>query len=431
MRTKEPKTARLAPSAGTVFADGIGMELVRNSNGTLGFLISDGHAPRIVDQFTQGKVTHTTPQVHPSVRESLALPSGLAKFGSTRQLFDEVVALISRASGENQNVAVPLSFLVFASWVTENSPVPPFLWVVVPTTCTIAALKQTLGMLCRHAIVVNLLSASWLSALPMSLQPTLIAEIDSPSRRLLNTLRASQTHGVHPTRAGQVLDPFCAKVIFSREPLEDPAAAGFPLEITMAPAGDFVQPLDSGHAAQVAEKFQNRFLAYRLEKFSKMAPPTFDLGRVSAPVRALAHTLAGAIVGDDDLQAQIVPYLRQLNADVHTCTEALFEATLVEVLIHRWNDREVGDTELAGDVNTIFCGRGESKQLSPEMIGWRLRRLGLRTTTISRGLKGLKLADVRPAIAKLALLHGLKAPENTSTHSEAHDPPPEPDIMSA
>jgi hypothetical protein len=207
MRPMNNKGSKLIPSAGRIFADGVVMELIRNSSGNLGFLIWDGHAQKIVDQFTHGDVTYITPQFHSSVRDSLVLPSGLAETASARQLFNQILKLISRAGGGKQSIVVPLSFLVFASWLSEHAPVAPLVWVVVPVTFNTAPLKQILRLLCRHAIVMNLLSASWPTSLPMGLQPTLIAEVDSPSRRLLNTLCASQSHGSHPTRAGQVVEP--------------------------------------------------------------------------------------------------------------------------------------------------------------------------------------------------------------------------------
>lgn len=50
------------------------------------------------------------------------------------------------------SIAVPLSFLVFASWLSECAPVAPFLWVVVPVAFSTAALKQMLHLLCRHVV---------------------------------------------------------------------------------------------------------------------------------------------------------------------------------------------------------------------------------------------------------------------------------------
>lgn len=143
------------------------------------FLTGDGVTTKVVEQFTDGGATYTTPQLHRSVCDSLMLPNDLGEFGSTRQLFDETANLFSLASAGN--IAVPLSFLVFASWFPEFAPVAPFLWIVVPAAFSTVALKQILHLLCRHALVVNGLSSAWLTSLPMVLLPTLIAEVDKPS----------------------------------------------------------------------------------------------------------------------------------------------------------------------------------------------------------------------------------------------------------
>jgi hypothetical protein len=209
-------------------------------------------------------------------------------------------------------------------------------------------------------------------------------------------------------------------VILAREPLEDPAAAGFPLEIFLTSEEEYAQPMETSHAAKVAEEFQNKLMSYRVASFSKVASPGFDLGRVSAPVRALAHSLAGAIVGDDDLQGRIVPYLRECDADLQTDRPTTIRRIIAEALVARWSEQEVGVTDLTGDINTIIAGRGDSGELSPETVGWKLKALGLRTATVSRGLKGLKMADARPPIAKIAATYGIKIPEDTSVRDEAH-----------
>jgi len=267
-----------------------------------------------------------------------------------------------------------------------------------------------LRLLCRRALVMNLISTNWLSSLPQDLQPTLIAEVDRPARRLLSTLRASQTHGLSPAGAGQVFDPFCAKVIFARESPEDPAAAGYPLEIFLNTNNRYVPPLDSAQAARVATEFQNKLLGYRLTNHSKIAPPSFDLRLFSAPVQALAHSLAGPIVDDNDLQAQIVPYMQELNSDIRTDSDSTLNTMILEVLLTRCNETEIGVTEICGDLNTIIMGRSGGEKLSPEKVGRRLRGLGLRTTHNSPGYKVLRMADARPTIERLALAFGLSVP---------------------
>jgi hypothetical protein len=235
---------------------------------------------------------------------------------------------------------------------------------------------------------------------------------------LLETLRASQSHSAYLARTGKAVDPFCTKVIFSREPPEDPAGVGFPLVIFLPSEADYVPPMEFSQAARVSEEFQNKLLAYRVTNFSKAGPPSFDLGRICAPVRALAHSLAGAIVGDDLVQAGIVPYLQECDADFQTDRAATLRRTIVEALVSRWGEETVSVTDLTGDINTINVGRGCSGELSPETVGWKLKTFGLRTTSISGGLKGLKMADARSLISKIAATYGIPIPEETSVGEE-------------
>jgi hypothetical protein len=268
-----------------------------------------------------------------------------------------------------------------------------------------------LRLLCRRALVMNRISPDWLSTLPQALQPTLIVDVDRPARRLLSALRESQMHGLSPAGAGLAFDPFCAKVIFAREALEDPAAAGYPLEVFLNTNERYVLPLDSAQAAPVAGEFQNKFLSYRLKNYSKIAPPSFDLGQFSAPVQALAHSFAGPIVDDNDLQAQLVPYLWELNSEIQTDRDSTLNAMILEALLTRLNETEIGVAEICGDLNTIIVGRGRSEKLSPEIVGHRLRGLGLHTVHNSYGYKVLRMADARHTILRQASAFGLSVPE--------------------
>jgi hypothetical protein len=410
MRTEEKDPVDLVSTYGRLFSNRSAIELVRDRSGNLKLLTWDGKNANVVDQFKDGDTTFTTPQLHPSVTAHLALPSGVADFGSARKLVGEISRLISWACGGNENVSIPLSFFVIASWLAEFAPVAPFLLIIVPPTCSAAAPKQVLQLLCRHAFVVNSLATSWPGSIPMALRPTLIAEVDSPSRSMLSLLRASQTHGVSTSRSGHLVDLFCAKAIFSREPLEDPASVGFPLEIILPAASAYAPPLDFTHAAQVADKFQNLLLGYRLANFPKIGPPTFELGTFSAPAEAMAHALAGSIAGDDDLQAQIAPFLQELDVDVRIDTSMMIKAAILESVVSHWGESEVGVTEITADSNTLIEGRGGSTKLTPEQLGWMLRGLGIRTVKISQGLKGLKMIDARPAIRKIATVYGVRVP---------------------
>lgn len=407
------RRAEIIPTAGEIFPDGAAVELIRDSDGSLKFLACDGSAANIVDQYTRGETVYEPLQVHRSIRDALVLPADRAEFGCTRQLFNEIEALILRASGGSEGVAKPLTFLVFASWLVESALVAPFIWVVSASNSSSVALEQMLRLLCRHVLVVKPLGANWPSALPMAIRPTLISTIDKPTQHVVDLLRASQTHGLYWTRAGAAVDPFCAKVIFSRQPLEDPAAAGFPLEIVLAPDRKFVAPLDESQAMRIAAEFQNKLLAYRVANSPKMVPlpPKIDMNHIGASAQALAHTLGGAIVGDEELQREILTYLEKLDADLQTAPTSMIDVAIAQALIAWRHNGEVAVAEIAGDVNTILAARGISIVLSPENVGWKLRRLGLHTVHNSQGLKVLRVPEAWAAIEKIAAVYGVTVPK--------------------
>lgn len=398
-------------SAGDIFSDGTAIEPVRDPTGALKLLAWDGKNHEITEQYTRENVAYGVPYIQPSISSSFALPSGLANFGTARELFNDVTALISSAMGGIQSTAVALSFVTFATWLSEKAAVAPFIWVVAPPTQSTSALKQVLGLLCRHALLVNALSNNWPSSLPWDLKPTLIAAVNGrPSARLLSALRESQNHGLSFARPGKPVDPFCAKVIFATESLKDPGAAGFPLEISLAMSGVYVPPFDASHAARIQKDFQNRLLAYRLANFSKAGIPDLDLRQFTPAVREMAHSLAGAVVGDGELQARLIPFLHQLNTDIHNDGVTEIVTLILEAILSRWDEDEIGVTDLTGDVNTLIGGRGGSEELTPETVGWKLKALGLRTSHIAGGVKGLKMANVRPAVRERAARYGLSIP---------------------
>ena len=172
--------------------------------------------------------------------------------------------LISRVTGMGDSVAQPLTYFVISTWLADRLPVAPFVWIVAPPTIAAAPVAQLLGLLCRRALTVNDVGSRGLLALTMDLQPTLLTEIFRPTRRVLDSLRASSRHCSVITTRGGAVDPFCAKAVFAPEPLHDPASAGFPLEVVLPPTLEYIQPLNQSQADNIAAEFQPKLLQYRL-----------------------------------------------------------------------------------------------------------------------------------------------------------------------
>jgi hypothetical protein len=395
-----------------VFSDGAVLELIQDPKCDLNLLSWDGKSAKMAGQFVRGDETFVPLRVDPAILRSMRLPSHVAKYGTTRKLFTEISGLIAQATQAGDDVVLPLTFFVFATWLTDILPVAPFLWIVTPPTTTAALLRQLLVLLCRRAIFVSDISSVRFHSLPMDLQPTLLAEVFQPTRRALNLLRTSTRHGVFVAAGGKATDAFCAKTVFAPEPLRDPASVGFPFELVLPPTREYMPPISASEAERIATEYQAKLLRYRLVNRAKVRAPAFDMNQFTVPMQELTYSLAASIVEDDDLQSEIVPFLQPLDREIRVDRASLLQAIVLEVLLarcHGTNGLDYAVSDMTMRVNTVLAGRGDMLQVSPENVGWTLRALGLHTRFMTGGKKGLLLLeDVREKIHDLAAAYGVR-----------------------
>jgi hypothetical protein len=394
------------------FSDGVTLDLIADRDGKTNFIVWDGKCAKAMPQFVHDGARHVPLLIDPSIMRSLHLPRDSADYGSTRKLFDKISSLISRVTQAGEALVQLSSFFVFATWVGDTLPVAPFLWIVSPPTTSSAPLEQVLGLLCRRALVVSSSSLGEFYSLTGDLHPTFLTKVFQPTRRFLDLLSKSTRRGALMAAGGKAIDATCAKAVFAREPLRDSSSAGFPLELALSPTRNYIPLLDSSEAQQIAAEFQAQLLRYRLRNLAKVGAPEIDLSQFTVPVQEIAYSLGACIVGDDELQARIVPLLEPVDAEIQVTRASLLPAFTLEVLLarcHGTTGRYFPVTDLTGDLNTLLRGRGETLEVSPENTGWTLRALGLHTNFISGGRKGLVLTnELREKIHDLAAGYGVQ-----------------------
>jgi hypothetical protein len=397
-------------TGGQVFSDGSVLELIQGPNRKLNLLSWDGKSAKTAGQFVRGDESFVPLHVDPAILRSMRLPSKIAKYGSTRNLFTEISGLISRATQAGGGVVLPLTFSVFATWLADSLPVAPFVWIVTPPTTTAAPLGQLLGLLCRRAFVVSDISSARFHLLPMDLQPTLLTEIFQPTRRVLNLLRASTRHGAFVAAGGKAMDAFCAEIVFAPEPLRDPASAGF-RSSSCSLRRYYLSSIRATATEIIATKYQAKLLRYRLLNRVKVTTPTFDMNQFTVPMQELAYSLAASITDDDELQSKIVPFLNPMDHEIRADRASLLPAIVLEVLLarcHSTHDKDFPVMEMTVKVKAILRGRGDMLEVSPEHVGWTLKKLGLHTEFITGGKKALLLLnEVRETIHDLAAAYGV------------------------
>ena len=405
-------TASPIRTADQLFPDGDALELIRDSDGRLALLHCHGRKAVVASRVEIRGQVFEPAHIEASILRSMPLPKGCTPYRSTSELFNGIAALIPQVTPVAESVATAITFIVFASWFVDLLPVAPILWIVVPPTASGDPLAQLLRLLCRRALSVGDFTAAGLRALPMDLKPTILTEVSKVTPQFLKVLRVSSRRNICLPSREKIIDPFCAKIIFSDQPLRDPAAAGFPLEIALAPSRGRVFPMNSTETEKIADEFQAKLLSYRLMNHRNIAVPRLDLGDFTAPTCAIAQSLAACVVDDVELQSRIVALLKPHDREIQVNRAALLEAILLEALLAACHGPFLATLPimaLAESVNTILKGRGESLEVTPEIVGWRLKALGFRTELIAGGRRGLALLDeTRARIHDLAVASGVR-----------------------
>ena len=115
---------------------------------------------------------------------------------------------------------------------------------------------------------------------------------------------------------------------------------------------------------------------------------------------------------DDELQSRIIALLKPRDVEIQIDRTMLLESVVLEALLtacHGTQSATLSMHELTQRVNSILAGRGESLQVSPEVVGWKLKALDFRTEFITGGRKGLTLLEeTRKKIHALAAAFGVR-----------------------
>jgi hypothetical protein len=406
-------TLGLIETAGECLPNGVLLEPVRGEGSNeIGFLAHDGDRERISRRVEYGDKSFVPASADPTILRALRLPTRIAPYTSTRELFDQIRKLLASYHDLTNQTLLQIVYFIFGTWLADRVPNAPFLWIVAPATAPRRMLLQLLSLLCRHSLLLTAENPAGLWALPMQWRPTLLLDTAELSVPVLKFLRASNSQGVRFPKTGQVLDLYCAKAICSPEPLRDPSLASSALQITLPPVRGELPAWSEEASHQIAEEFQAKLLMYRINSYAKVRLPDFSHMGLTAPTQSLARSLAACIVDDDQLQEGLLPLLRERDEESQIERRAGLESVILEALLcccHEAGRSSVRGAEVAELANTILARRGETLQISPETVGHRLKFLRFRTEPIGSGGRGLWLmGDVRAAIHKLAPEYGVQ-----------------------
>lgn len=340
----------------------------------------------------------------------LSLPNGLLPCSEPAELLAEISSTISSFVKLLPDQLQIVAAFVVASWFPECFEAAPYLWVVGPLGSGKTKLLKLLWCLCRRGLIVADLRSGSIYRLVDGWNPTLLIDELDPgdsgaSGELLRMLRTGSVPGVPTVRNGMRYSTYGPKVISSRQPFGDAALMSRGLVISMLPTETETLPLDETAMRELERKFQPRLCMMRLNNYAAVKNhciSPMDLKglspRVKQIARALTAPLLGAaestsrlltILGEHDDEARIERSLEPewlvTEALLTVCHEGMESGRLVSEIL-------VGG--VAAQVNQRLQTQGEDIRLGAKKVGLVLKSLGVRTVSLGRLGRGLKVTSV-------------------------------------
>ena len=144
-------------------------------------------------------------------------------------------------------------------------------------------------------------------------------------------------------------------------------------------------------AQKKIDGLRDRIHEYSTRRLAKVRSLDFNPCGLSPEASVVANALGSCIVEVPQLQTQLVvllkPQAQQQIADRSESDEALVVAA---ALCHQ-DKGELFVKEIAAEVNRPLEARGETRQLSPEKVGHKLKKVGICTRRLSQAGNGLTL----------------------------------------
>lgn len=393
-------------TAGEVFSDGIIIELVRDgSDPTQSALLRwDGNNATIARRVEQEGRVYFPVAVDPKIFEGLRLPSGIAPYGSTQELFTAVTSVFTVYCDLPAAYAELAAASVLSTFFADRLRLAPCVCIVGTAGSEATRLLRILGCLYRHPVLATDLDVSGLGSLVVRLRPTLVLHQAQLATPVLRLMRASQLPDFRVLRNGEPVNLFCAKAIYSEHGIP-PEWAGDVLEIPIAPARRKLPAWNAELERDFAETLQPKLLAYRLANLAKVAASNCDTPEFVGNVSELARWLGSCIVEDEKLQHRIIGHLRAHDQVARVERAWQLESLVIEALLfvcHECPDYPVTVGYVTKVVNGILANRGEITRFKPRKVGPRLAALKILTERDGNGYGFRLFNETRVRIHELA-----------------------------
>jgi hypothetical protein len=345
------------------------------------------------------------------------IPPTVESFRTTRELFDEIVALLQKHVMLPTKECSLLAYWSIATWFTDYLPFLPSVVISGPAS-TADLLLRTLAAVCRRPILLGELSPAILRKLPINeITPTLLIREPQLSRYTSSLLNASNQPGYLFLSGTTFQQLYCPKCIYVGEFFKDSPATSSVVQINLGGSA-----LTLRHALPTKDEitsFQNRLFSYRLLNHDKVATANFRVSGFRPEISLVADVLAAAIVDDVELQRGIIEVLKDRDEQSRVDRATGVNGLVLRAVLFHCHQKEPRKfvREIAATANRFYAEEGESLKVSSETVGHALKYLGLYSRRLGNAGRGLIFDKATQAHAhRLSHAHDVLTSEPSCEH---------------
>ncbi len=409
--------AKCIATAGESFPSAM-IDLVGAPSNSCGpnLLLWNGSSAIVAPRIRYGRSWYEPIALEPTVIRTVPWPKCPTKYGSTRDLFDRVLGLITQHVEIQDTYARLLTYFVFSTWFPDRLSLSPGCAILGPADSEGVQLLRLLRCLCRRSMLLAEASQSSLLSLPLHFSPSLLMNRPMITRQLRNFLYTSNRRGLGTVKGGKVLEVCCPKVIYFGMDEIPQGIASVMIQVALSSSTTQTTVLEEGALNDVTAELQAKMLAYRLASYSKVQATHLRSMNFTHQTREIAMNLAACIVDDAELASGVVPLLKEQDDHVRGQPDRKLEAAILGAVLaclHEKKSDRVQVKEITVLANTLLRTQGEIVEYRPEQVGHRLDGFSLWRTRQNEGMFLLLDRNTSRLVHSLALGFGVAWDEHS------------------
>lgn len=335
-------------------------------------------------------------------------PTGTSQYGTIDGLFTRLQEAITAQTMLPAQTSALLTYWTISTWFTDGLPLAPGLVIIGPPYEGDLVLR-TLRSYCRYPLMMAEVNRGDLKNVDWHVSPTLLIFEPTMTKQMASLLGCTTSRGYLVSAGGRYKDYYGPKAVYLGEELSIDRTPKCSVRVHLNPslerAAQDVPPLTEPEV----QDLQNQLLRYRLKNLVRVFRADFEAAELPSETRSIANALGACIVDSLKLQSELISLLTPVVDQQLTDLSSSLEGVTLEAALNLCHEGKthvlVG--EIATEVNRIAKARGERLHYSAEIIGHRLRKIGLFTRRLGKAGKGLAMDLVTTTrLHELAAVYG-------------------------